>query len=248
MMTPSDKHSLSYQEQMARRLTATARHQQQLDKEFPPVDRVYDGFYQLLAPSSIEHGVYFLGAGGIVASTLTLSLSAGAQREANTIWLTAPDGHRLARLPDKPAQRLRAHLARDWHITALIAAVYYHAQSRGVSVEVAFICWDKSCVALAVFSHNIADRLASGDHAGLELSQEQLVRVLKSQGRWFLTKSTPYPPDEMGRVLYRKRRSGSERLAAYALRHRWGCTVLASLFFLVVLLALAAAIWVIVGF
>ena len=236
MTEPVDKDSSSYQDPMARRLAAVTQRQRQLDKEFPPVAGVYDGFYQLLEPPTAEGGAFFLGSAGIVGTRLKLDLGEGAQLRSAT-------GQALLPLPEQTARRLRDQSDKGWQIMAVIAAIYYRAQNQGVSVEIAFLSWDSGQPALAVFARNIVARLASGDHAGLELSQEQLVKVLQSQGRWFLTKASDRPGTAKGTVLFKKRAGAIQRLIALLLRHPKASNIVAIAFWLLLAAAVAGMIW-----
>jgi hypothetical protein len=97
--------------------------------------------------------------------------------------------------------------------------------------------------ALRAFTENIRDRLAHGDRAELTLTQEQFVDVLRSKGAWFLTPSTKRNALPKGTIIFKNHRTGVERLTAFALNHRSGCNVLAVIFWLGVLVAVAGLIW-----
>jgi hypothetical protein len=161
--------------------------------------------------------------------------------------LLACDGRPLARLRGEVAQRLARHAAQGWRIEPFISATFFCSQDRSGSADIAFICWAPLTAeydeALTAFANNIASRLASGDRAGLSLSQDQFIKVVQSGGTWYLTPSTQREPLPQGTVVYKSRRTGIERLTGYALRHRVGCNVLASIFWIAVALGIIAIVW-----
>lgn len=136
----------------------------------------------------------------------------------------------------------------NWNIKALVSATFFRAQDKCAGAEIAFMCWapmsDEHEAALCTFTHNISERLASGDRANLELAQEQFISVLRSGGEWFLTGTTKRAPLEKGTIVYKSRRSGTERLTSYALKHRVGCNVVAIFFWIALIVGIVALVWV----
>ncbi len=228
----------SFRDPMAPRMEAAQKRRDALNEKYPQAATVYDGFYLRLHSLGEEGNRFFLGTEGSIGSELHFDKETGL--------LLTSDGRQLAQVPGETAERLITYSAANWHIKPLVSTILLRARDKSASAEIAFICWapleeayDK---ALATFSLNIAHRLASGDRASLVLSQEQFISVLRSNGSWFLTPTTKRTPPEKGTVVYKARRSGVERLTGFALRHRLGCTVLATLFWLLVVASLVALI------
>jgi len=146
-----------------------------------------------------------------------------------------------------PAKRLTEYAAKGWHIVALLSTTYYRAQDKAALADVAFLCWEPLDTgfdaALTAFSKGIADRLAAGSRAEVTLTQKQFVQVLQSKGAWYLTPTIKREPLEKGTVVYKARRSGVERITAFALRHRSGCNILAILFWIILAAGIVFLVW-----
>ena len=239
-MTERDsKETRSYRDPMAPRVETAKLRREAEAAAYPEVVAAYDGFYLRVEELTEEGNRYILGAEGIIGSELFYDASQGA--------LVADDGRSLALLPSASAERLSAHAFEGWSIKPLVSTTFFRAQDKSAAVDVAFICWapteEDFDVSLTTFCHNIADRLANGDRADVVLTQDQFVSVLRSKGAWYLTPATKREPTEKGTVVYKARRSGTERLIGYALKHRSGCNILAILFFVLVGAGIIFLIW-----
>ncbi|MDR1422130.1 MAG: hypothetical protein LBI64_04610 [Coriobacteriales bacterium] len=98
-------------------------------------------------------------------------------------------------------------------------------------------------VALRTFIGHITERIAAGDHPGLRLTQQQLVRVIESRGAWYLTKAEPLPDPKRGWAVYKRRTSTTDHLVTAALRHNKGCLVASWLGAVILIAALAWLVW-----
>lgn len=234
---------------MASRLEAAQKRTEALEAKYARAKEVYDGSYVLLKTLTEEGTAFFLGAEGIVGSELNLGLQAKLDDAAGLFILSA-EGKRLAELTGEAAEKLLAHQANGWHISSFLSATFFKAADKSASAEIAFLCWaplpDEQEKALATFAHNIAGRLASGDRAGLYLSQEHFIQVLESDGAWYLTREDKREPLEKGTVIYKNRRTGIERVTEYALKHRVGCNILAVIFWALLAVGLLAVFFVLV--
>lgn len=243
MKNAQSKETRSYQDPMASRMEAAQKRKAALEAgskpNYPKVEKVYDGFYQRLDTLSEEGSRFFLSAGAPIGSKVQL--------DSKGTTLFTEDGHLLAGITGKTAARLSKHAAQGWQICVLVSAVFYKAESRKASAEFAFLCWApldaEQEAALVTFSDNIAHRLASGDRATLDLTQDQFIKILSSKGSWYLTPTSKRDGLPSGTVIYKNRRTGTEHLTAYALKHRRGCTLLASFFWILLLGGLAVLVW-----
>lgn len=214
---------------------------------YPEVADVYAGFYLRLEDLSAEASSYLLGANAVIGSSLIF--------DSANLEIVTDMGLRLASLsaavsdalPAQTTERLASYAARGWIIKVLLSATYYRALDKKGLADVAFICWeplgDESDAALTAFAKGIAERFAMGERVELMLSQEQFIHVLESDGRWFFTRELKREPLEKGVVVFKSRRSFSERLTVYALAHRVGCNVLAILAWIVLAGSVFALIW-----
>ncbi|MDR1359021.1 MAG: hypothetical protein LBJ48_06710 [Coriobacteriales bacterium] len=238
----NDEHfeeTRSFRDPVAQRKEAAEKRREAAEAEYPPVAASYKGFYLRICDLTEQGRAYVLGAEGIIGSELVYN------RESD--FLLAGDGRRIAKLPEETTRQLAACAQDNWRITVLISAIFFRAEDKSVAVELAFLCWapleTAYETALVNFSHNIAERLASGDRAGLALSQDQFGSVLRSGGEWYLTRATKREPLEKGTVVYKSRRSGTERLTGFALRHKTGCTVFATVFWIALAAGVVVLVW-----
>lgn len=244
MNSTFSKDTSRYSDPMAPRIEAALKHREALEAGYPSVSNVYDGFYSKLADLSRKSNRFFLGAEALIGSRLYFESN---KSSTNTLQLFSSDGLLLAQLSGTSAERLAAHASQGWHIEPFISTIYYQAKEKKASADIAFICWapldTEQNAALQAFSRNIAERIASGDRADLRLSQDQFISVLRSGGSWYLTPKTKREPLQKGTIVYKNHRSGTERIAAFALGHRTGCSILASIFWLVVAVGIGYLVW-----
>lgn len=230
MNKPESEEIPSYRDPMGARVEAARKRKELYEAEFPPVREAYDGFYLRLNTLGEEGARYLLGAEGIIGSPLRF--------DNEHIALLASDGTCIASLQGADRERLAQHAEQGWNIQPFVCMTFYSAESKHVGADIAFICWaplsSEQEASLSTFAHNIAERLASGDRAELHLTQEQFIKVLESKGAWYLTQTTKREPLEKGSVVYKARRTGVERITAFSLRHRMGCSILATLFWVLV--------------
>ncbi|MDR1017014.1 MAG: hypothetical protein LBL67_06145 [Coriobacteriales bacterium] len=127
---------------------------------------------------------------------------------------------------------------------AFVSAVYYSAETKGMSAEIASFDWsDQVDSAVAVFVENLRFRIMKGEHPKLALSQQEFDRVLSSGGKWYLVKQKKRRDLPKGTIYFRKRQAGADAIASSARRHTLLWTVIACLFWLVVLALLVLAVW-----
>lgn len=239
MNETESEETRSFRDPMASRMEAARKRKEALDAEYPQVRDVYDGFYETVTELSAEGAGFLLGAEGIIGSELAL--------DAEQLSLIADGGRVLTTFKGKARERLAAHLADKWHVKVYLGATFFHSETRSGSAELALICWaplkEEYEASLETFSRNIASRLASGDRAGLKLTQDQFINVLRSDGSWYLTPTKKREPLPKGTVVYKARRTAIERLTGFALKHRMGCNLLAIVFWLMVLGGIAFLVW-----
>lgn len=228
----------SFRDPMATRLEAAQKRRDELEGQFPLVSKTYDAFYLRVDKVSKEGDGYFLGAEGIVGSELLFD------REDYT--LCSEDGRVLASLDNKTLERLAPHVLQKWRIKVFLSTTYFRAQDKSAAADVVFICWAPLEAtydeALTHFSHNIAHRLASGDKTSARLNQEQFIKVLESNGGWYLTSSLKPEAPLKGTVVYKSRRTSIERLTGYALKHKVGCNILAIIFWVLLAAGIVALV------
>ncbi|MDR1183790.1 MAG: NAD(P)-dependent oxidoreductase [Coriobacteriales bacterium] len=211
-------------------------------EQFPPVDDAYRGFYAHFTPQDADGMRYLGGAWGVVGAELELAVFAGG------LGFVAPDGKQVALLDEPLVARLEELRKQDWVIHCILAFTVYRAEDQSLTGEFACMCYhsqlaEKQKKALETFINNITKRIDSAFRPGLELTQEQFVKVIESEGTWFLTKEVPWPSLPKGSVFYRRRRTLNDRLIAAAVKGNKGCIIASWVGIVVIVLALLWAIW-----
>ncbi|MDR2196587.1 MAG: hypothetical protein LBO07_01290 [Coriobacteriales bacterium] len=166
------------------------------------------------------------GAGGAAGTAGAADAASAASATLSTL-----NGDTIAHLDDATAERLNTLITAGWELRCVLSLVIYNAEEKGFAGECACLCYNPAVEpayrdALQTFIDNIVLRIAAGDHPGLKLNQQQLIRVLESGGSWFLTKAEPLPEPARGWVVYRRRKSAAEHLVAAALKKNRGCLAL----------------------
>lgn len=239
MNTNESEETRSFRDPMAARLEAAQKRRESAQAQYPLSKDVYDGFYTTIKDLNAEGSRFFLGAEGIVGSELPF--------DGERVALVTEDGRVLMEFTEKTKERLARHVKDNWRIKVYLSATFYRSEDQSGSVELAFICWaplaDAEDAALEAFSGNIAHRLTSGDRAGLKLSQEKFIEVVRSDGAWYLTPTQKREPLPKGTVIYKNKRTFIERITGFALRHRLGCNILATVFWLALIAGIVVLVW-----
>jgi len=234
--------SKSYKDPAGELVQAATSARRQREARFPEVFEVYDGFYFMFNSTDKRSASYLAGSEGVIGSELMLQVT------PEFVHIVARDGAVIADIDTTCAERLRYRYNRGWIIKTALSLVSYQEAGKRFIAEVACFCYDSaldeaSKQALEMFIKNLVYRINKGVHPGLELSQEQFMKVIESKGAWYLTKNTPLPPREKGTIIYKRRRTWSESLVNMSLRGNRGCKVAAIVFWILFAGAIASGIW-----
>jgi hypothetical protein len=209
---------------------------------FAHVEEVYQAFYASFKPWDEEGARYLAGAEGIIGSALEL------ERFDEGVSFVTRDGRRLAVLDGEVAIKLTTLLKQGWVVRCVLAYTIYRAEEKSFTGTFACISYSPQLdeeiqASLDTFISNITHRIANATHPGLDLTQEQFIRVIESKGAWFLTKEEPWPELPKGAVFYRRRRTFNDRLISTALEGNRGCVVASWVGMVVIIAAILWAIW-----
>jgi hypothetical protein len=211
-------------------------------ERYAPVKEVYRGFYADFKPQGEEGARYLSGVEGIIGSTLKLECFEDA------LTFVAHDGQQIALLEGELAARLKTLLEQGWIIRCVLASIIYNAGEKSFTGNFACISYspqleDEVKRSLETFINSIAHRIASATRPKLELTQDQFVRVIESKGAWFLTREEPWPELPKGSVVYRRRRTLSDRLISIALEGNRGCVVASWVATVIIIGAVCFLVW-----
>jgi hypothetical protein len=223
--------------------SARAGHEAQL-ASFPALEESYDGFYFEFLPESGDGERYFASGEGTIGSELYLAVGEDVNGNDSTVQLVTRDDRQLAALTGDTAQRLVRHLSAGWRCRLGLEIVFYSAQDKQLSCSVACICYAPEVAhAMDVFATNIFHRLQQGDRPTLQLQDDDYLQVMRSGGKWFLTKTLPKRESKKGRVTFKGRRTLTDQLVNYATEHRSGCNLLAIAFWIIGIAAIVFGVW-----
>lgn len=223
---------------------ATAAQAQRLGK-YPQVKEVYQGFYLRFTPLSARGKNYIGGAEGIIGTRLIL------KNDEEGLGFETRDGQCIAYLQEQDAARMQALLEQGWTLRCTLAFSLYSSADQSFAGEAACFCYSPELGnttkdALESFIEGISHRIGAGTHPELALTQEQFVKVVESNGAWFLTKELPYPSLPKGTVYYRRRKSINDHLIAKALDGNKGCVIASWIGVAIITLAALWLIWLFV--
>ncbi|MDR3052296.1 MAG: hypothetical protein LBU48_00340 [Coriobacteriales bacterium] len=238
MAAQSENESKSYRDPLGARIQAVSAAHERRAAKYPPVKEVYEGFYLQFNPNT-QAGTHFLaGSEGIIGTKM------GITAEADKLLLTTFDGRALAQLEGKPAEKIRRHLLNGWSVNVMLSLIIYTHEGNSFTGELACICFDPALgLPLESFVKNITYRISKGTHPGLKLMQEQLIKVLESNGAWYLTKDVPLPERKKGSIIYKRRKTWSEHLTSAAIQGNIGCKIVSTMAWIAIAAGILLAIW-----
>jgi hypothetical protein len=212
---------------------------------YPQVEEVYQAFYLRFDAYGKRGQSYLGGAEGIVGTKLFV------KNGDEGLGLAARDEQYIALFDGEAAEQIHPLLELGWTLHFTLAFSLYSSEGKTFTGEVACMCYSPELdgaaqSALEAFVDGITNRIGAGTHPELELTQEQFVKVVESDGAWFLTKELPYPQLPKGTVYYRRRKSVNDRLVAQALDGNKGCVVASWVGLGVVILVALLLVWLFV--
>lgn len=237
-MKQPDTETKSYADPLGEKIAGAQTAAQRHASRFASVSSVYDGYYTCFETDTRDGMSFLAGGEGVIGSEICYRL------QSDCLQLVTHAGKLIAQLGDSDFERLRVRLDKGWQLTILLSLVIVDQTRHNHKAEVACLCYANDYAqALNEFSRNIAYRVGKGEHPGLLLSQDQFIRVVESNGAWYLTKPVPLPALEKGQGYYRRRRSAGEGLVAMAYQGRRGCKIAAIVFWVFFFLLLIMVIW-----
>ena len=152
----------------------------------------------------------------------------------------------LAVLPTDVSNRIDILLRQNWKLTCVLSLVTFSNNQGGFFGQAAVMMYNprgQFSEALSKFIDRMAKRIGNGDHPRLMLSQEEFAKIIESTGEWNLTGFEPISHTQKGRAKYKSRKSSTERIFDYSLRHKTGCGIASTIFLLALIALVAFIIW-----
>ena len=213
------------------------------------VDEAYKGFYAGFEPCGKEGTSFLSSSQGIIGTELMLRPINELHQAESNLGFFAKDGCCIAVLERGLSDKLNDLLDKGWTVCCKLAYTMFVSERKAFSAKFACFCYgpglgEEQKEALEAFVRNITNHcIASASNPELGLTQEQFGRVLESKGEWFYTKHMAWPELPRGTVYYRRRRTLNDRLIKAALEGGKGCAIASWVVAIVILAALAYAIW-----
>jgi hypothetical protein len=132
-------------------------------------------------------------------------------------------------------RRLNELESRGWQVRCYLALTTIDGATKRLGAHIACMAYNADPElgyeqTFLTFCKNIALRIGTGERPSLSLGSKQLTQVLESKGYWYLTKVEKRPVLPKGTQVYKSRRTLTENLADYGNRHRTGCSIAATVF------------------
>ena len=221
---------------------ATDLWQRRLER-YPKVDTVYSARYIRFSALDKNSALFLGGSEGIVGSELFIRPvedTSDKQTNGSLLGVFGYSGRCIAYLDDTVVREL---ISEGWETRCFLAHTIYSAGQKSFETVCACFCYSSdlnaaAIAALETFIKHTVERIALKSYPCLDLTQEQLVRVIDSKGEWFLTKEQSWPELPKGSLYYRRRRTFNDRLIATALSGNKGCLIASWGGFILVIIAL----------
>lgn len=173
------------------------------------------------------------------------------QAEDNSFRLRLPNGDSLGTVHPKNKLAIREAIEESWTRFCWLSLVYYDNDAKKFGGEVVFQMFHvkpsqtTEQANLEAYARKTADRLASGKRPDVVLTGDSWDQVVET-GDWEADKSEPLPIDtkrNSGKVIFKRKRSLSDKLAMAAIERKPGCHVALVAAVIVVALVVLFIVW-----
>ena len=184
----------------------------------------------------------------MVGMPVTLSCNG----EDGVFRLTSAQGNAIGTVKPKNRLALRNALENGWTCRCWLSLVYYVEADKLFHGEIVYQCFKvkdsqtQEQAALEAYTQNTADALAAGKRPRVVLTGTSYDQVIESNGTWQSDEVEPLPISTKrgsGTVIFKRKRSVSDKLALSALERKPGCRIALTVVLLVIVIAIAFGIW-----
>lgn len=204
----------------------------------------YFGTYSRFTAENKSEGGILLGADCIVGDRFDITFDTDA--DGRTVpWVANRFGRKVGSIGDpSTVEQLMLCKARDFHICALLVAVYYSDQPKPGNYwgEVAIMAYDDSHASdFDAFREQVGKKIASGARVSVDLGAQGVDHVIASHGAWLPNTRQPKPQLEPGTVMLKDSITLSEKLVEGSRKKNVGCFI-GGWAFLILMVVLVVAV------
>lgn len=199
------------------------------------------GTYARFTTPDKRDAAAFLGADNVIGDTFSIEMDYSEGKRV--AYIVNPFGVRMGTIDEEVASKVDICEARGWKTLALLALVAYSEEPKPGYYwgEVAIISYDpKNKEAFSNFVSQFSKKLGNGIRGDLNIGQQSLKEIIKTNGSWFPTARHPLPEKKKGTAFVKTERSSTEKLVDQARKGNKGCMI-ASWAFLLALVALVVS-------
>ena len=199
----------------------------------------YFGTYESFDTVSKKDAAVLLGADNLVGDEFRIEIE--LIEGEHKAWLVNRFDKRIGFFNKSFSRKLSILQAREFELTAILSFVAYtdHPDPGYYWGDMAVIGYDKcNKESFEIFVKNICSAMADGKRPNIDLSEDDVERVISSNGQWVPDSSVPLPGKAKGTAIMKSKRSLNERMIEQGRKGNIGCYIV-SWAFLLGLVALA---------
>lgn len=190
-------------------------------------DNRYFGTYARFDLIEKSDAGFLIGADCLVGDEFTIDLE--IEEGKHIAYLSNKFGKRLLYLDSKISRRLSVFAARGWKIRALLSFVAF-TEKGGNSYywgEMAIVANDSVYnEAFDAWAANIGKTMGEGRRPDVNLSVSGIQQVIDSNGAWIPATTSPYPTENHGAAVVKRKLSASEKMIEQGRKKNPGCYVI----------------------
>lgn len=199
---------------------------------------VYMGDYLQIQEVTPEESTLLASNECVVGTPLSVSLT----DEPGVFRVHAPSGASLGTFRTRNQLALRNALENGWVCKFYLTLVYYVDAEKLFKGEFLYQCYnidprkagDKK--AFDVFSETTRELVEQGERPCVQLTGEQYDKIVETAGTYRVPGERPLPTFERGEIVFKKKKSLSDRMVAQLAQNSPSTRIIANLIILLILL------------
>lgn len=203
----------------------------------------YFGTYHRFETASKKDAGKLLGADNLVGDLYRIECT--MEGTSHKAWLVSRFDQRIGYFDAEFSRDLSILAARELTLTAILSFIAFTESPDPGHYwgEVAVIAYDPvKAEDFEPFVQNVAQRMQDGVRTRVSFDSDGIQRIIESHGTWIPDQTIPFPEQEKGTVIMKKRRSLSEKAIEQGRKGNKGCYLVSWAFLLVLVAALIFAL------